>query len=162
MSDNDINEGDIEDNNDVNNNEGDETSGSSATREDVPVPLVRLVKKQGKHTSTVWNFFGFDLGDELQKRVICMQCYACVKTTTGNTQNLLKHLQRHHILQYEQATRDKPKKKPGRQTSQASITQDCSELLLFKHLCPLKPCVTLSLSIMTVQATLQPSVTLSL
>ena len=125
MSDN-LNEGDIEqieDNSDHNNNddEGDETSGS-ATREDEP--LVRLVPKKGHHTSTVWHFFGFNPDDESQKRVICMHCYAHVKTKTGNTMNLLNHLQRHHKIQYEQATRDKPKKKKsGQQTTQTSITQ---------------------------------------
>ena len=121
MSGNELNEGDIEDNSDHNNNDdGDETSGS-ATREDVP--LVRLVPKRGPHSSTVWKFFGFEPDDEPQKRVICMHCYAPVKTKTGNTMNLLNHLQRHHKIQYEQATKDKPKKKKGRKTTQTDITQ---------------------------------------
>ena len=109
-----MNEGD---NSDHNNNESGETSGS-ATREHVA-----LVPKKGPHSSTVWNFFGFDPEDVAQKNVICMH-YAPVKAKTGNIVNRLNHLQRHHKIQYEQATKDKPKnKKSGRQTTQTSITQ---------------------------------------
>ena len=54
-----MNEGD---NSDHNNNESGETSGS-ATREHVA-----LVPKKGPHSSTVWNFFGFDPEDVAQKK----------------------------------------------------------------------------------------------
>lgn len=83
-----------------------------------------LVPKKGPHSSSMWNFFGFAPDDDLQKQAICMQCHGIVKTKSGNTINLLNHFERHHKIQYEQATKDNPKKKkPGRPTTQTSITQ---------------------------------------
>ncbi|XP_010772682.1 zinc finger BED domain-containing protein 1-like [Notothenia coriiceps] len=117
MSDTEMSDEEVEDND---NNTDQNPGGDSGESEREVV----LVPKKGPHSSSVWNFFGFDPDDDLQKVVHCKHCSRMVATTSGNTTNLLNHLQRHHKIQYALAKKDNPKKKSNPQTTtQTSISQ---------------------------------------
>lgn len=70
----------------------------------------RASGKKGPHSSSVWNVSGFAPDDDLQKQAICMHP-GIVKTKSGNTINLLHHLERCHKIQHQQSTKDNPKEK---------------------------------------------------
>ncbi|XP_077403110.1 E3 SUMO-protein ligase ZBED1-like isoform X1 [Vanacampus margaritifer] len=60
-----------------------------------------LVPKRGAH-SVVWRYFGFKKSDYNQKNILCTICFTKVAAGGGNTSNLLHHLSRRHVSEYEQ------------------------------------------------------------
>ena len=65
-----------------------EESQETTPTEETTADLVR--KKSG--TSMVWDYFGYEVTDVLQKRVLCRTCRRKVATSRGNTTNLRQHL----------------------------------------------------------------------
>ena len=87
----------------------------------------QLVKKKGAH-SIIWTWFGFKVSDTEQKTVYCKLCKKTVVANGGNTTNLFHHLQRNHVLEYEESQRMRPPqtssgKKIAVSASQTSLTQ---------------------------------------
>ncbi|XP_037124783.1 E3 SUMO-protein ligase ZBED1-like [Syngnathus acus] len=60
-----------------------------------------LVTKRGA-VSVVWRYFGFKKYDYDQKNILCKICFIKVAATGGNTSNLLHHLCRRHVSEYEE------------------------------------------------------------
>ena len=60
-----------------------------------------LVPKRSS-TSVIWHYFGFDITDVQQKKVLCKTCRRIVATSRGNTTNLRQHLKKHHGHLYEE------------------------------------------------------------
>lgn len=52
--------------------------------------------------SVVWKFFGFKKSDVEQTTIFCKCCRAKVVAGGGNTSNLLHHLNRKHVLEYQE------------------------------------------------------------
>ena len=87
----------------------------------------QLVKMKGAH-SIIWTWFGFKVSDTEQKTVNCKLCKKTVVANGGNTTNLFHHLQRNHVLEYEESQRMRPPqtssgKKRAVSASQTSLTQ---------------------------------------
>ncbi|XDV25933.1 hypothetical protein PO909_029757 [Leuciscus waleckii] len=60
-----------------------------------------LVPKRGAG-SVVWRFFGFQKSDVDQTTILCKCCRAKILAKGGNTSNLLQHLSRKHVLEYQE------------------------------------------------------------
>ncbi|XP_055040058.2 E3 SUMO-protein ligase ZBED1 [Misgurnus anguillicaudatus] len=60
-----------------------------------------LVPKKGAG-SVVWRFFGFQKSDVDQTTILCKCCRAKIQAKGGNTSNLLQHLSRKHVLEYQE------------------------------------------------------------
>ncbi|KAK5868089.1 hypothetical protein PBY51_012531 [Eleginops maclovinus] len=60
-----------------------------------------LVPKKGA-VSVVWKFFGFKKSDVYQTSILCKCCRAKVVFGGGNTSNLLHHLSRKHVVEYQE------------------------------------------------------------
>ncbi|CAM4455220.1 unnamed protein product [Leuciscus chuanchicus] len=60
-----------------------------------------LVSKRGAG-SVVWRFFGFQKSDVDQTTILCKCCQAKILAKGGNTSNLLQHLSRKHVLEYQE------------------------------------------------------------
>ncbi|XP_019715163.1 zinc finger BED domain-containing protein 1-like [Hippocampus comes] len=60
-----------------------------------------LVPKRGA-LSVVWRYFGFRKSDFDQKNILCKICLSKVAASGGNTSNLLHHLSRRHVSEYEE------------------------------------------------------------
>ncbi|XP_063742293.1 E3 SUMO-protein ligase ZBED1-like [Eleginops maclovinus] len=60
-----------------------------------------LVPKKGA-VSVVWKFFGFKKSDVDQTSILCKCCRAKVVAGGGNTSNLLHHLSRKHVVEYQE------------------------------------------------------------
>ncbi|XP_077361925.1 E3 SUMO-protein ligase ZBED1-like isoform X2 [Festucalex cinctus] len=63
-----------------------------------------IVPKRGAQ-SVVWRYFGFRKSDYNQKTILCTICLTKVAATGGNTSNLLHHLSRKHVSEYEQCVK---------------------------------------------------------
>ena len=80
--------------------------------------MCELVSKE-KATSLVWNYFGFEAGEDGKpinsENAICRIASGCRKKPVlakgGNTSNLLTHLRRHHPKQYAELIEAQEKKK---------------------------------------------------
>ncbi|XP_065138382.2 E3 SUMO-protein ligase ZBED1-like [Paramisgurnus dabryanus] len=88
-----------------------------------------LVPKKGAG-SVVWRFFGFQKSDVDQTTILCKCCRAKIQAKGGNTSNLLQHLSRKHVLEYQECMilKSAPSSsagntgKPKEKSSQMSLT----------------------------------------
>ena len=84
-----------------------------------------------KATSLVWNYFGFEAGEDGKpinsEKAICRIASECRKKPVlakgGNTSNLLTHLKRHHHKQYAELIEAQEKKKSKENSLKASQGQ---------------------------------------
>lgn len=60
-----------------------------------------LLPKRGA-VSIVWRFFGFKRSDVAQTTIYCKCCRSRVVAKGGSTSNLLHHLSRRHVAEYQQ------------------------------------------------------------
>ncbi|XP_057203827.1 E3 SUMO-protein ligase ZBED1-like [Triplophysa rosa] len=81
-----------------------------------------------KSTAYVWNHFGFQRSDILQRQVLCKTCRTSVLTSRGNATNLYQHLRKYHRQLYDECMGTKSNDEqtllqPPR-SKQTSITQE--------------------------------------
>lgn len=79
---------------------------ASADSAESEASLGELISKKNS-SSVIWDYFGFEVTDPEQKRVICKSCRRIVATTRGNTTNLHQHLKKHHRRIFEECVAKK-------------------------------------------------------
>ncbi|XP_061608235.1 E3 SUMO-protein ligase ZBED1-like [Phyllopteryx taeniolatus] len=78
-----------------------------------------LVPKRGA-MSLVWRYFGFKKADIDQTTILCKICLAKVAAGGGNTSNLLHHLSRKHVSEYEECMKLRSAAAPSTSSSSSA------------------------------------------
>lgn len=92
-------------------------------------PQERIVNKQGKSNSLIWEHFGFAVEDEEQRHIMCKTCFVVVSAPTGNTTNLFNHLEFNHRVVYDTVMMNQSKKKVNQITAPSATQSSITETL---------------------------------
>lgn len=77
----------------------------------------RLVKKNGRKPSVIWEHYGFEESNVEQKHIVCKICRKVVSVPFGNTTNLLNHLKLSHKVIYDETIKNQKDKSGAATTS---------------------------------------------
>ncbi|XP_073714924.1 E3 SUMO-protein ligase ZBED1-like [Misgurnus anguillicaudatus] len=94
-----------------------------------------LIPKKNS-TSVIWDYFGFEVTDTEQKKVLCKTCRRSVATSRGNTTNLHQHLKKHHRRIFEECIAKKSTESAASDTQSSSKHQQSTISELFAAVTP--------------------------